>query len=354
VNLLLACPTYGPVETMATRHLRTAMMHATNHGGVRWVGDVSPNRMKFDAARNAAVTLALKAEDAEVATADAILWVDSDVVLPIDAITRLVAEQKDFITGVYVQREPPHFPLIANFDPVQKTFSWFIEFPTDVVAPIDGCGFGCVLTSTRMLRRWARRGSPSSSTPRISISACARRRRAISCTCTRVCAVGICANRSRRRSRILRRFGTAGSCRRTCSGRCRNRRRNDTTRAARSQLMATGIAFPLQCDPTTKVEIWLFQRIGVYPPGPAGTNGKPVWRALPYNLVRFDGDPTEYIEPANCDGEFARCLDGTGRPIDPRADGCGNIIEFRFYDARPFEVFALNDLDVANNLGQLP
>jgi len=151
MNLLLAVPTYGPVEPEASRHLRVAMMHAANHGGVHWVGDVSPNKVKWDAARNAAVRLAL-APDVGSLAADAILWVDSDVVLPVDGITRLVAQQKDFITGIYLQREPPHFPLVANFDEVRKTFSWFIEFPANVVAPIDGCGFGCVLTSLAMLR----------------------------------------------------------------------------------------------------------------------------------------------------------------------------------------------------------
>lgn len=150
MNLLLAVPTYGPVEPEASRHLRVAMMHATNHGGVRWVGDVSPNKVMWSTARNAAVRLALEADD--VTHADGILWVDSDVVLPQDAITRLVAENKDFITGIYVQREPPHFPLVANFDAVRKTFSWFIEFPPNVVAPVDGCGFGCVLTSLKMLK----------------------------------------------------------------------------------------------------------------------------------------------------------------------------------------------------------
>lgn len=151
MNLLLSVPTYGPVEPEASRHLRVALMHATHHG-VRWVGDVSPNKVKWDAARNASVRLALTAPDVDVAQADGILWVDSDVVLPVDGITRLVAEQKDFITGVYVQREAPHFPLVANFDREQQTFSWFTQFPENVVAPIDGCGFGCVLTSMKMLR----------------------------------------------------------------------------------------------------------------------------------------------------------------------------------------------------------
>jgi hypothetical protein len=148
LKLLLAVPTYGPVDSQANRHLRRAMMQASKDGGVEWVGDLSPERMKFDAARNVVVTGALEMGD----RADAILWVDSDVVLPPGAVSMLVAQQKDFITGIYVQREKPHWPLVANYDPAADTFMWLAEWPADVVAPIDGCGFGCVLTSTRMLR----------------------------------------------------------------------------------------------------------------------------------------------------------------------------------------------------------
>ena len=146
MKLLFACPSYGPIDPQALRSQRAAIMHASYHGHVEWVGDLSPDRCKFDAARNVIAKGAIETE------ADAVFWVDSDVLLPVDGISRLVAEQKEFITGIYCQRYPPHYPLIANFDPTKRTFSWFIEWPENVVAPIDGCGFGCVLTSTRLLR----------------------------------------------------------------------------------------------------------------------------------------------------------------------------------------------------------
>lgn len=118
--------------------------------------------------------------------------------------------------------------------------------------------------------------------------------------------------------------------------------------------MATGISFPLQCDPTTKLETWIFQKIGTAGGGQAGAGGsKPVYRRLPYNLVSFDGDPTQYLEPAAL-SDFARVLDGTGIPIDPRVDGATNIVGILYCDARPFEVFCMNEVDVAGNLGQLP
>src|SRR4051794_25493154 len=108
--------------------------------------------------------------------------------------------------------------------------------------------------------------------------------------------------------------------------------------------MSTGIAATLSCDPTLKVEIWLFQQVGVSPPGPAGGGGTPVYRRLPYNLVRFDGDPTEYIEPCY-PSDFNKVLDGSGDPIGYSAgDGSGQVVEMRYFAARPFEVFSFNDV----------
>lgn len=143
MKLLFACPSYGPIDSQALRTQRAAIMHAANHG-VTWVGDVSPERMGFADARNRVVADALTTE------ADAVFWCDSDVTLPADAISKLVVEQKDFITGVYTQRYAPYWPLVARFN--GDKFNWLSVLPANVVAPIDGCGFGCVLTSTNLLR----------------------------------------------------------------------------------------------------------------------------------------------------------------------------------------------------------
>lgn len=147
MKLLLACPTYGPVDPLAARSLRAAVMTAAKHG-VEWAGDVSPDRMKFDAARNAVVEAAL----APTITADGVFWADSDVVLPTTAIIQLVTRGLDFVTGIYFQRAGNHFPLIATFNEKLQSFQWLVRWPENIVAPIDGCGFGCCYTSTAMLR----------------------------------------------------------------------------------------------------------------------------------------------------------------------------------------------------------
>lgn len=146
VKLVFGCPSYGPMEPDAVRSQRTAIMHAAGCG-YHWVGDASPNRMAWSAARNAVVAEAMKTE------ADYICWADSDVILPPDAFTALLHTGLDFVTGIYFQRMLPHWPLIAHYMPPPKdSFAWFTDWPADVVAPIDGCGFGCVITSMKMLR----------------------------------------------------------------------------------------------------------------------------------------------------------------------------------------------------------
>ena len=143
-KVVWGCPTYGTLDPQAVISQRIALMHsAANH--TIWLGDASPDRMAFAAARNAIVQAALQTD------ADGVFWCDSDVVLPRDAVTRLLAEDKDFITGIYFQRRTPHFPLIAHYHEQREVFNWFTEWPDNVVAPIDGCGFGCVYTSMRLL-----------------------------------------------------------------------------------------------------------------------------------------------------------------------------------------------------------
>lgn len=147
MNLILACPTYGPVEPDAAKALRIAIMNAANRGH-KWIGDASPNRMAWAVARNAAVKSLLDSGATEDA---AIVWVDSDVILPPESIIKMAESGKDFITGVYFQRAGKHYPLVANHRKDTDTFQWMVKWPKNVIAPIDGCGFGCCLTSAKML-----------------------------------------------------------------------------------------------------------------------------------------------------------------------------------------------------------
>lgn len=144
MKIVLAHPCYGPLDPEVNKALRVAMMSAADVA--EWVGDVSTIREGWVGARNRAVKAAL--EDAP--DCDGIVWVDDDVLLPPTAIKRLVSYGKDFVTGVVFQKFGDYNPLVARW--CGNGFGWWREFPANVLAPADGCGFGCCFTSTKMLR----------------------------------------------------------------------------------------------------------------------------------------------------------------------------------------------------------
>lgn len=153
-RVVFSAQTYGPTESQAIRSQRAAIMHAASSGSVEWVGDMSPERMSFSAARNTTVNQIINISgDAAIGHIDGIFWCDADVVLPADGISRLIQARQDFITGIVVQRGKPHWPLIANYDTKADVFHFLREWPAHVIGPIDACGFGCVYTSTALLMK---------------------------------------------------------------------------------------------------------------------------------------------------------------------------------------------------------
>ncbi len=149
MNLILASPTYGPVQPQAVRAIRMAVMHAAA-AGVTWVGESSPDKTPIIDARNAAVELA-KATDAM-----GIMWIDDDMVPPQDAITKLLSRRKPFVSGLYYNRRAPHQPLAGYWD--ADMFRSLHVTPGNGLVPVDCAGFGFMFTHTDLLGRFGRFG----------------------------------------------------------------------------------------------------------------------------------------------------------------------------------------------------
>ena len=145
MKLALAAPVYGPRDPLIGKHLMTAVMTASNHG-IKWVGDVSSIRLAWEAGRDLAAKAAIRAG------ADGVVWFDDDVKVPPDAILKLVAPGKDFTSGLYFQKTPPHWPLVAMFD--GRSFQWLADYPREKgqLVEVDGVGFGCAYTSVKLLK----------------------------------------------------------------------------------------------------------------------------------------------------------------------------------------------------------
>lgn len=150
---LIASPSVGMVNPAAVRHLRVAIMHMSNHGA-KWAGDASSGRGSVMAARNFALDTAFECV-AQGLPLEGVLWVDDDLLMPPEALTMLAASGEDFVCGVYCQRAEDYFPLVGQFieSDGQRGFRWAVRLPEDAIMAADGCGFGMVYTSWRMLEK---------------------------------------------------------------------------------------------------------------------------------------------------------------------------------------------------------
>lgn len=103
---------------------------------------------------------------------DRVMWFDSDMMFQPDTLQILHKDMDlygcDMVTGVYVKRKLPTEPVLYEKleEPVrqpdgrlEKNIVPYTDFPENELFPVAGCGFGCVLTSTVLLKKvWDRFG----------------------------------------------------------------------------------------------------------------------------------------------------------------------------------------------------
>lgn len=93
--------------------------------------------LPFDHARNAGTQMALERG------AEWVFHLDSDVLPPPDAVHRLLAHNRPFISGMYCRRSPPHAVPV-----MMRNHQWVTELPADPVQPlieVELVGAGCML-----------------------------------------------------------------------------------------------------------------------------------------------------------------------------------------------------------------
>ena len=91
--------------------------------------------------------------------ADLILWLDSDMVFNPDTLIRLlkdIDDGADFVTGMYYRRTAPFTPTLFKSLEIDENHNAEFENYEDIPeAPFEvaGCGFGCVLMKTDLIRQ---------------------------------------------------------------------------------------------------------------------------------------------------------------------------------------------------------
>ena len=90
---------------------------------------------------------------------DYVMWIDDDMLIPSDAITKLLSHDKDICSGLYFSRGN-YKPLLYNIeyfkDEDKYGYSQLLDYPQDSLIKVGGIGFGCCLTKVSALKKiWA-------------------------------------------------------------------------------------------------------------------------------------------------------------------------------------------------------
>lgn len=95
------------------------------------------------------------AQEAIESGADRVLWIDSDMVFTDDLLTRLNDDLDagwDVVCGIFFKRELPVTPVIyKSIDAETGKAVPYDDYQQDALFRISGCGFGAVMTTTKLL-----------------------------------------------------------------------------------------------------------------------------------------------------------------------------------------------------------
>ena len=94
---------------------------------------------------------------------DAVLWVDSDMVFGRDTLLKLAArieEGRDYVSAIAFRRRPPYIPVIYSQIAVLQdedgrdlpTLTAYEDYPDNAIFDVAGSGFGCVMTTIKLLK----------------------------------------------------------------------------------------------------------------------------------------------------------------------------------------------------------
>lgn len=161
MNFALAANCYGDRDPWAAKSLMHALLLAERRG-FHMTTDLSRFGQHLVLSRNTVHYAALNDDGRNY---EGVLWVDSDILMPMDAIARLLGHGKDFITGLYFKRGYDYAPLIAQLfekEMPDGTTEWWSRHRRMwgpghglVTIPDGTCGFGFVYTSIQLLKELA-------------------------------------------------------------------------------------------------------------------------------------------------------------------------------------------------------
>jgi GT2 family glycosyltransferase len=140
MKVLMCIPFTGYVSAQAAYSLVPMACHARNKG---IAVDMLPIGLSLIYTAREQAAKAFLQDDY-----DALLFVDSDMVVPVDLLTRLSGHDKDIISALAFKRFPPHEPCIFKKCTRKETQFW-LDYPKGLTE-IQGVGMACTLIKRKV------------------------------------------------------------------------------------------------------------------------------------------------------------------------------------------------------------
>jgi hypothetical protein len=140
-SVTLAMPFYGHVAPMVVVQMMGVVLEGGRKGYL--AGAVFTQGTRLDEARNHLVREAFESNQ----SITHIMWIDSDMLVPADAIERLLSHDKPVVGGLYHQKEAPFRPVAYDLEPYQLLD---VSFADGKLRQVGGMGFGCVLVRAQV------------------------------------------------------------------------------------------------------------------------------------------------------------------------------------------------------------
>ena len=144
-RVALACPLFEPVAPQALISFLTLVRRAVRDGTV--TGILFTDGLYYDAARNILVEDFLASSQAYTH----LLWVDSDMTLPLDALSRLLGAGKQVVSGLYHLKRGDYRPAVFNPDFLSAPYTAELSG----LRQVEGFGLGITLAERGVFERMA-------------------------------------------------------------------------------------------------------------------------------------------------------------------------------------------------------
>jgi glycosyltransferase involved in cell wall biosynthesis len=137
-TLTIGFPTYGQIDPA----VMVQMCMLINYSPFKMFEILNPQNMIVDEARNFII---------DKMKGDYLLFIDSDIVPPIDVIPRLLEHGKDVVTGLYFTKNDPFYPVIFKKSDAEGRYDTKVFYEKDKLIEVDSAGLGCALIKREVL-----------------------------------------------------------------------------------------------------------------------------------------------------------------------------------------------------------